>query len=203
MLALAIPACSKKSDEKVQPGAAPAPTQAAPPTTARSMTPASGAPAPAGTFDASAFCKQVFPADDVSSIVGVDGLEANEWRPPAPAGMARCKLEKSDPTSHMPVAMALLMVDCGPTHLDVARHRAVAKAMGSGKDAVYRELELGKGGAYTKTTVLKKPSYTVTFVHDAIPCAVTVSTTFIAADHAEELAKTVYGRITEQNYPRP
>ncbi len=203
MLALAMPACSKKSDEKVTPGEAPAPTQAAPSTAERSMMPASSAPAPAGTFDASAFCKQVFPADDISQLVGVAGLEADEKRPPAPAGMARCKLEKDDPTSHMPVAMALLMVDCGPAHLDVAKHRAVAKAMGSTKDGLYRELDMGKGGAYSKTMVLKKPSYTVTFVNDKIPCAITVSTSFIDADHAEELAHAVYDRVTDQNYPRP
>lgn len=203
MLALAMPACSKKKDDEAKPAEPPAATQAAPPSTGKSMMPAPGAPAPTGTFDASAFCKQVFPSADVARIVGTGGLEAAEKRPPAPAGMARCKVEKDDPTSHMPVAMALLMVDCGPAHLDVAKHRAVAKAMGGSKGGAYRELEMGKGGAYTKTMVLKKPSYTVTFVDDKVPCAVTVSTSFIDADHAEELAHAVYDRLTEQNYPRP
>ncbi len=200
-LALALPACGKKSDDnkaKADEGATPA----APSTGETPMTPATGAPAPAGDFDAAAFCKEVFPPDVVSRIVGVDGLEANERRPPAPAGMARCKVEKSD-ENHMPVAMALLMADCGQAHLDVAKHRAIAKQMGSGKGGLYRDLDMGKGGAYTKTMVLKKPSYTVTFVHDKIPCAVTVSTSFIDADHAEELARAVNDRITEKNYPRP
>jgi hypothetical protein len=158
---------------------------------------------PTTAFDVNAFCAAVFAPDVVAKIVGVEGLTPAAPRAGmrTPQGMTECKLEVTNEHG-IPEASAALMADCRGSGLDVTKHHEVGKSMGGGKGGEYRELAMGKGGYYARTIVLKKPIHTAVFVHDSLPCALTVSTAFIDANNVEPLAQHVSDSITDANRPR-
>jgi hypothetical protein len=114
---------------------------------------------------------------------------------------AECDLEVTDERA-MSQASASLMADCRGSALDIKKHWEVGKTLGGGDGGDYRELDLGRGGYYAKTIMLKRPIHTAVFVHESLPCALTLTTAFIDANNVEALAQHVNETITDSNRPR-
>ena len=141
-------------------------------------------------------CATVFAPGDVSRIVGAELAPPRPGRPSS--RVARCLLEKRGADGRA-VAMALAMIDCRGLGLEVASHRAKARAMVA-RGGTYRDVALGKGDTEVPDT--KPPTYTITFVDDRVPCWATGSTAFVADDHVEALARWVHDRLPGALPPR-
>ena len=198
--ALALAACGKGKDKDDKAGGSAGGSAAAATGPAGGGSAAAGSAAAAAGPSAEEVCAKAFAPADVGKIVGVEGLALPSFHRDMPGGMAHCKVEKLN-ENKVPTAMALAMIDCRGMSMDVARHRQMAKAI-AGKDGVYREIDLGKGGAYSEAKVMGESTYSVVFVHESVPCSATVSTSFIKADHVMDLARWVHDRMTEGAYPR-
>ncbi|HUH02636.1 MAG TPA: hypothetical protein VML75_11640 [Kofleriaceae bacterium] len=158
----------------------------------------------AGAFDLAEFCADVFGLDDVRQILGIPGLvnASREGRLKLPDEMGECGVEERDQNG-IPTASASVLADCRGLSLDVAKHREMAKALARGERDEYREVDLGRGGVYTRVFILKtRATHTVTFVHGSTPCSVVVTAMMPDGAPLEQLAQRVHDRLNEGNRPR-
>lgn len=75
--------------------------------------------------------------------------------------------------------------------------------MGKPPDGEYRELSMGKGGAYAKIKLGKLGfTHQIAYVHDTLPCYVKVNAGMFDDDKVTALTEHVHARLTADNRPR-
>jgi hypothetical protein len=130
------------------------------------------------------FCERVFDLPSVGLIVGVNRFDALRSTRPLEPGVGECIYLADDDAS------TALVVDCRPEHPRLEPTRA-ASAASTG----FREVDVGIGGIYTIDPI--GPVHRLVFFTERpAACTVYLSTTGIADDTTEALARHVVQRIT-------
>lgn len=157
---------------------------------------------PADYSSREAMCGQILAKADAAALLGRDDINGGVKKRPVgnPVnGHSECEWGAYSDKG-IPQAIMNATIDCRQVSLNVDRWRSMMKAFGQ---KTYKDVNLGKGGGRASLVLGKRSIHQFAFVHDRVPCAVSVTHSFTNTDKTLELATHVYSKLNAGNAVMP